>query len=188
MGRHSRWPRPRSRLNSRLPRARRCSSRFDRHHLPTSASVRDMGRAAADHHAIGLPGVGDGAQAVRVSQGVARSERVALAGGGVVDGDAAGGASLTLATAAVAPELTTSSVPCRRCSSLRPSSPCRPRLRSGHRAAADHHAIGLPGVVMAPSRPRQPVLPAVSVSPWLGVALSWRRRSVVNVGHGRGRA
>ena len=81
-------------------------ARFDRHHLADLGFGQDIGRAAADHHAIGLPGVGDGAQAVRVSQGVARSERVALAGVVLSMVTPPVGASFTLATAAVAPELT----------------------------------------------------------------------------------
>ena len=97
VGRHSRWRRPRSRRTHDFVRAVPVGvARFDRHHLADLGFGQDMPRrAAADHHAIGLPGVGDGAQAVRIGR-VLPAVSVSPGWGGVVDGDRAGGASFTL--------------------------------------------------------------------------------------------
>mgnify|MGYP001427504808 CR=1 FL=1 len=51
--------------------------------------------AGADGRAVGLPGVGDGAQAVRVQQAVAGGEQLAL-GGGAGDADPAAGRVVAL--------------------------------------------------------------------------------------------
>ena len=93
-------------LNSRPP-CRRPSGvlTVTRTTVPTSASVRDASVCRVDHHAIGGGCRGDGAQAVRGSQGF-RGQRVAWLGVALSMVTPPVGASFTLATAAVAPELT----------------------------------------------------------------------------------